>query len=229
MCIDEDLEAEMIRYYAARAQEYDNWYLRLGRYSHGDDSDAAWRTDLERVREWLVTVPMSGEIVELAAGSGWWSAVLAGKGRLSLYDASPEPLGFARARLEALGLPVQFEIRDAWTEPDRAVGGLFAGFWLSHVAADRLGEFMGLAHRWLLPGGSFAFIDSRPDPDSSALDHRPPEDGIQLRRLEDGTTCRVRKVFHERGDLEAALLGAGFTDVSVVEAGRFFVAGSGRA
>ena len=97
--MDDDLEAEMIRYYAARAQEYDNWYLRVGRYSHGEDSDAAWRTDLDGARDWLAAVPMSGEIVELAAGSGWWSPVLATKGSLSLYDASPEPLGFARARL----------------------------------------------------------------------------------------------------------------------------------
>ena len=129
----------------------------------------------------------------------------------------------------SLGLPAQFEVRDAWSEPDRAVGGLFAGFWLSHVAADRLGEFMSLARRWLLPGGVFAFIDSRPDPESSALNHRPPEDAIQVRKLEDGTKFRVRKVFHGRKDLESALLRAGFTDVDVLEPGRFFVVGSGRA
>jgi demethylmenaquinone methyltransferase/2-methoxy-6-polyprenyl-1,4-benzoquinol methylase len=229
MCIDDDLEAEMIRYYAARAQEYDNWYLRLGRYSHGAESDAAWRADLERARVWLDGVPMSGDIVELAAGSGWWSPVLAARGSLSLYDTSPEPLAFARSRLETLGLRAQFEVRDAWSEPDRPVGGLFAGFWLSHVASERLAEFMSLAHRWLAPGGTFAFIDSRPDPESSASNHLPPEDGIQTRRLEDGTTFRVRKVFHGRDELETALRTAGFTDIDIVDAGRFFVTGSGRA
>ena len=50
---------------------------------------------------------------------------------------------------------------------------LFMGFWLSHVPRPRLGAFLALARRWLVPGGTLAFIDSRHDPSSSALDHRP--------------------------------------------------------
>jgi hypothetical protein len=43
------LDAETVRYYAARADEYDDWYLRSGRYSHSPVDDAAWQSDLEAI------------------------------------------------------------------------------------------------------------------------------------------------------------------------------------
>ena len=45
----------------------------------------------------------SGEIVELAAGTGWWSPLLAASGELSIYDAADAPLDRARDRLLAHG------------------------------------------------------------------------------------------------------------------------------
>lgn len=79
-----------------------------------------------------------------------------------------------------------------------------------------------------MPGGLLAFIDSCRDPDSGAADHRPPEDDVQLRRLDDGTSFRVRKVYHAAGELESALRRAGFADIEVVTTERFFVLGSAR-
>jgi SAM-dependent methyltransferase len=225
----EGIESEMIRYYAARADEYDDWYLRRGRYSHGPANDATWRSDLEAAAAWLSGRGFRGQIVELAAGTGWWSPLLARQGQLTLYDAAAEPLGKARVRLAAAGVTgVEFETRDAWREPDRLVDGLFAGFWISHVDRGRLDEFFGLVARWLVPGGLFAFVDSCQDPESGALDHRPPEDDVQVRRLDDGTSFRVRKVFSEPSDLASALERTGFSEIEVVTTDRFFVLGSGR-
>ena len=82
----------------------------------------------------------AGEIVELAAGTGWWSPLLASKGSLSCYDASAAPLDRARERLLAHGLRAHLHVRDAWAEPDRPVDAVFCGFWLSHVPSDRLPE-----------------------------------------------------------------------------------------
>lgn len=84
----EDVDAAMIEYYEARAPEYDDWYLRRGRYSHGPIHDAAWNAELDAAGTWLDGLPFSGEIVELAAGTGWWSPLLASRGDLSLYDTS---------------------------------------------------------------------------------------------------------------------------------------------
>jgi demethylmenaquinone methyltransferase/2-methoxy-6-polyprenyl-1,4-benzoquinol methylase len=224
-----DLDRAMIDYYEARAPDYDDWYLRRGRYARGAIHDAAWNAELDAAGRWLDVQPWQGEIVELAAGTGWWSPLLASRGELSLYDASPAALDRARARLVAHDLRAHLHVRDAWTEPDRAVDGLFMGFWLSHVPRDRLADFLALVRRWLKPGGRLGFIDSLADPASGAEDHPAPNDDIAIRRLEDGREFAIVKVFYAPAELAEALAAAGFEDVEVTVTGRFFVLGSGRA
>jgi demethylmenaquinone methyltransferase/2-methoxy-6-polyprenyl-1,4-benzoquinol methylase len=220
---------DMVAYYEARAPEYDDWYLRRGRYARGAIHDAAWNAELDAAGRWLDAVPFAGELVELAAGTGWWSTLLASKGELSLYDTSPTALDRARERLVAHGLRAHLHLRDAWAEPDRQVDGVFAGFWLSHVDRERLPEFLALVRRWLRPGGRFAFIDSLPDPASSAADHPAPTDDRSLRRLDDGREFTIVKVFRDADAFADALRVAGFEDVEASQTGRFFVLGSGRA
>jgi demethylmenaquinone methyltransferase/2-methoxy-6-polyprenyl-1,4-benzoquinol methylase len=222
-------DADLLAYYDARAPEYDDWYLRRGRYERGPVHDTAWNAELDAAGRWLDGLPIAGEIVELAAGTGWWSPLLATKGTLSLYDAAEAPLDRARERLLAHGLRAHIHVRDAWAEPDRAVDAVFAGFWLSHVPRDRLDAFLGIVRRWLRPGGTFAFIDSLLDPQSSAADHPPPADDRSIRRLDDGREFTIVKVYYEPAELEAALHRAGFEALSVVTTGRFFLLGSATA
>jgi SAM-dependent methyltransferase len=220
-------DAALRAYYAARAPEYDDWYLRRGRYTRGPVLDLPWHHELEQAGAWLDGLPLSGEIVELAAGTGWWSPILAQKGELSLYDAVAEPLDLARRRLVAHGLRAHLHVRDAWEEPDRTVDAVFCGFWLSHVRRERLTAFLGTVRRWLRPGGRFAFIDSRRDPDSGATDHPPvAEDQTAKRRLDDGREFRIPKVFYGPAELARALLGAGFADPSIEGTERFFLLGT---
>jgi SAM-dependent methyltransferase len=223
---DVDVDRSMIDYYEARAPEYDDWYLRRGRYEHGAIHDAAWNAELDAAGRWLDALPWHGEIVELAAGTGWWSPLLASRGELSLYDASAAALDRARERLVAHGLRAHLHVRDAWAEPDRKVDGVFMGFWLSHVSRDRLPAFLELAHRWLKPGGRLAFIDSLPDPASGAADHPTPADDRSLRRLDDGREFTIVKVYYEPAQLRAALRATGFEGVDVSTTGRFFLLGS---
>jgi SAM-dependent methyltransferase len=226
---DIDVDRSMIDYYEARAPEYDDWYLRRGRYERGAIHDAAWNAELDAAGRWLDALPWHGEIVELAAGTGWWSPLLASRAELSLYDASAAALDRARERLVAHGLRAHLHVRDAWAEPDRKVDGVFMGFWLSHVSRDRLPAFLELAHRWLKPGGRLAFIDSLPDPASGAADHPTPVDDRSLRRLDDGREFTIVKVYYEPEHLIAALRATGFEDVDVTTTGRFFVLGSATA
>jgi SAM-dependent methyltransferase len=212
-------------YYAARAVEYDDWYLRRGRYSHGVIADAAWNAELDAATQWLDGLPIGGEIVELAAGSGWWSPLLASKGQLWLYDAVDEPLDRARERLLAHGLAAHIHVRDAWAEPDRQVDAIFCGFWLSHVPRRRLPDFLGIVRRWLKPGGVFAFIDSRRDPDSGATGNVTLDNDASVRRLKDGREFTIPKVYYEPPELEAALREAGFASARVDTTSRFFLLG----
>jgi len=220
----------MVAYYEARAPEYDDWYLRRGRYAHGPVHDTAWQAELDAAGRWLDALPIQGRIVEVAAGTGWWSPLLAAKGELTAYDAAPGTLDRARERLLAHGLRAHLHVRDAWAEPEgEPADALFAGFWVSHVETARLGAFLALARRWLRPGGRLALIDSLPDPMSGALDHRPPEGERSLRRLADGREFVIVKVHHTPEQLAAALGAARFADVAVTTTGRFFVLGTATA
>ncbi|MEA2653909.1 MAG: hypothetical protein QOI37_1136 [Chloroflexota bacterium] len=225
----DDRGAEMLAYYEARAPEYDDWYLRRGRYARGPVHDTAWEAELDVAGRWLDALPIQGEIVELAAGTGWWSPLLAGKGELSLYDGASGPLDRARERLVAHRLRAHLHLRDAWAAPDRAVDAVFTGFWLSHVPRARLDEFLGIVRGWLKPGGTFAFIDSLSDAESSAVDHPAPADDLSVRRLDDGREFTVVKVYYEPAELEAALERAAFEMPSVTRTGRFFLTGTARA
>lgn len=220
-----DLDAEMKAYYAARAPEYDEAYGRRGAASGGSVLDLWREREIDEITGWLDQVPLSGEIVELAAGTGWWSPLLAQKGELSLYDINAEPLDIARGRLVAHGLRAHIHVRDAWQEPDRQVDGVFCGFWLSHVPRGRLSEFLALVARWLRAGGRFAFLDERagtaaPDP---AAD---PETGITVRRLGDDKEFRIPKVYYAPAELETALREAGFDRSEVRETERYFLMGT---
>ena len=222
------LDPAMVAYYEARAPEYDDWYLRRGRYDRGPLDNVAWATDLDEATVWLDRLPWHGRIVELAAGTGWWSPLLASRGELWAYDAAEAPLDRARDRLLAHHLRAHLHVRDAWAEPDPSVApadGLFAGFWLSHVERPALSAFLRLARRWLRPGGTFAFIDSRADPTSGAADHPAPSGDRATRTLADGRTFTIPKVFHRPAELEAGLRAAGFESPEVAVTSRFFVLG----
>jgi demethylmenaquinone methyltransferase/2-methoxy-6-polyprenyl-1,4-benzoquinol methylase len=227
---------EMRAYYRARASTYDDWYLRRGPYSHGTLDDLAWTMDLDAVTLWLDSLPLAGVIVELAAGTGWWSTLLAGKGELWCYDAVPETLDLARRRLLAHGLRAHLHERDAWAEPDRRVDAVFCGFWLSHVPRAKLADFLALCARWLRPGGTFAFIDSRADAASGDADAASgaaantwdPGTETSLRTL-DGATYRVPKVYYTSAELAAALATAGFYLHEIDETPRFFIYGRARS
>jgi SAM-dependent methyltransferase len=222
-------DPDMIAYYQGRAGEYDDWYLRRGRYEHGPIHDAAWNAELDAAGRWLDGLPISGRIVELAAGTGWWSPLLASKGELWMSDAAEAPLARARERLVAHNLRAHLHLRDAWAEPDDPPAhALFAGFWLSHVERDRTSAFLELAGRWLRPGGRLALIDSLPDPRSGAVDHAPPADDRSVRHLADGREFTIPKVYRTDDEVTAALTAAGFIDVEVTTTGRFFILATAR-
>ena len=221
--------SDMLAYDEATAGESDDWYLRRGRYEHGPIHDAAWHAEIDAAGRWLDGLPLQGRIVELAAGTGWWSPLLASKGELWMYDAAEAPLERARERLVAHRLRAHLHVRDAWAEPEGdPADAVFAGFWLGHVERDRTAAFLGLAARWLGPGGRIAMIDSLPDPRSGASDHPAPAGDRSVRRLANGREFTIVKVFRSAGEIAAALAAVGFTDVAVTTTGRFFVLATAR-
>jgi SAM-dependent methyltransferase len=186
---------------AAAAELQDDFYLRRGLFARGPIHDTAWNAELDAAVRWLDALPLRGEILELAAGTGWWSSLLAGKAPLTLLDESPARLDRARDRLLAHRLRAHLHARDRWAAPDRQVDALVMGPAIAEVPAIRLHALAELLHAWLRPGGTVALIDLLPD---GALD---------------ATGAPVLRT-HDPGALPAALAATGFTRIETASPGR---------
>lgn len=191
----------------------DDWFLRRGPYAHGPVHDAAWNAELDAAGRWLDALPLRGRIVELAAGTGWWSPLLAGRGELTMYDADGALLDRARDRLVAHGLRAHLHVRADAAEPEAEPADvLFVGARPGGLPAEELDEFVARARRWMRPGGLLVVMQPLPDP-AALPAATPPAAGSGP----DAT------------DLRAALEAAGFGDVAVTTTGRFFILARGRA
>ena len=97
---DEGLLAEQRAYYRARAPEYDEWWQRRGRYDRGSDLAEEWDRQVALVAAALDTFGATGDALEMAEGTGWWTARLARTaGHLTVIDSSPETLDLNRDKV----------------------------------------------------------------------------------------------------------------------------------
>ena len=101
------------------AGDWEDWYLRRGRYARGPIHDGPWTMELDEVTRWVDGLSLAGTLVELGAGMGWWTALLADKGELWVYDRDGASLDAARTRLMAHGLLAHLHERDPLARPDK--------------------------------------------------------------------------------------------------------------
>ncbi|NUZ04285.1 class I SAM-dependent methyltransferase [Piscinibacter koreensis] len=220
---------EQMAYYRARAAEYDEWWQRTGRYDRGAEPTRRWNTEVASVEAALGAAALTGDVLEVACGTGWWTQRLARSARqLTCIDASPETLDLNRERIARAGLALpRYEIADLfdWT-PAATYDAVFFSFWLSHVPEDRFTAFWERVAAALKPGGRAYLIDSLPDPTSTASNHHAPDaDGIQERRLNDGRSFRIVKIFRGPEELNRRLESLGWQpDMRSTE--RYFVYGA---
>jgi SAM-dependent methyltransferase len=214
--VEDGLLEGQLAYYRARAGEYDEWFLRRGRYDRGPEWNRSWFLELERVRQELDRFGPTGKVLELACGTGLWTVELARHAAsITAVDASPEVLDINRARLQEARseVPVRYVRADLFDwRPDDAYDVVFFGFWLSHVPPGRFAAFWDLVRSALRPGGRAFFVDSL-GPEAPAEKRRlgwAPEDHTMLRRLNDGREFRIVKIFYDPVELEARLAGLGW-------------------
>jgi SAM-dependent methyltransferase len=197
---------EQISYYRARAGEYDEWFLRQGRYDHGLEQRAQWFREVAEVEAALRAEALRGEILELACGTGLWTRHLVETAdRVTAVDASPEVIAVNRARIGSGR--VDYVVADIfdWT-PARAYHCVVFCFWLSHVPAARFGEFWSLVRRALAPGGKAFFVDNLVRQEATARDQAPLDTGGLVRRkLNDGREFDIVKIFYEPAMLHGRL------------------------
>jgi demethylmenaquinone methyltransferase/2-methoxy-6-polyprenyl-1,4-benzoquinol methylase len=216
---DRGLLDEQVAYYRARAAEYDATSAPPG---------DPFASHAEAIRDALRRLAPAGRVLEIAAGTGSWTGVLADIGSdVLVTDASAEMLELARAKVGERS-NVRYEVRDAFDLPATHEFDLVAfGFFLSHVPASEFDRFWAGVAETLAPGGRVALVDEgrhllwRED----WLDERA---GIVRRTLTDGTVHRAVKVLWDPAELEARLRDLGW-DASVRSEGPFYFAVVSRA
>ncbi len=172
-------------YYAQRAAIYERIYHKPERHA-----------DLRAMESELAIHFRGRRVLEVAAGTGWWTAHGArGAQDWLATDINPEPLLLARSK--PLPACVRFGLLDVmnWAAPISAApppaasdaygtpftpmalplaaeqhppfDAAFAGFWWSHLPRDTLPSWLQALHARLQPGAQVLFLDNRFVPGSS--------------------------------------------------------------
>jgi demethylmenaquinone methyltransferase/2-methoxy-6-polyprenyl-1,4-benzoquinol methylase len=189
----------MAHYYQQRAGTYERVYFKPER-----------QADLRAMEAWLPGHFAGRRVLEIAAGTGWWTSHGAARAaHWRATDLNPETLAVARAKP---GMPacVQFQTVDAYSLAE--LGGdtfdaAFAGCWWSHVPLARLPGWLDTLHARLQPGAVVVVLDNSFVQTSSTPITRTDAEGntYQQRMLDDGSTHAVLKNFPTPAQAIAAL------------------------
>jgi 2-polyprenyl-3-methyl-5-hydroxy-6-metoxy-1,4-benzoquinol methylase len=231
--LTDSILTEQIEYYDARAPEYDEWIDRTGHYDRGPEANANWHRELDEVRQRLIAAQLTGDVVELAPGTGNWTEIVARTAtHLTAIDASAAMIAENRARLKRLGLSerVNYIQADLFTwQPDRQYDAVVIGFFLSHVPDDLLDPLLTTVSAALKPGGRLFLVDSRHTQTSSRPDspYSEPDNPLTTRRLNDGRAFTIYKLFRDPTHLADAFA-RHHIDFAGEETAEYFVFGFGR-
>jgi SAM-dependent methyltransferase len=238
------VQAEQVEYYRARAPDYDESWTRQDDYDLGSAFNQRWFAEVGRLDAALERFRPEGQVLELAAGTGMWTARLSrAAASITALDVSPEMLAINRQRLRGSTIPIRYVEADlfGWT-PDGRYDVVSFAFWLTHVPPPRFEEFSSLVASALAPQGRVFFADSAmPRPDLPVVGRRfgfrgdavegvhsltDLDRGISVRRVRDGRQFQTVKVYWEPDELQERLGSLGW-DVEVRATEWAFVYGHG--
>lgn len=203
----------MEAYYRARAAEYDQFYDRPERQS-----------DLARLREWLTGHARGRTILEIAAGTGYWTEVAAPVAKAIIaIDSVVETLAIAEKR--HLGPHVNLVTADAYALP--IFGPMFdagmAHMWWSHVEKERRLEFLSRFTARLKPEAVILMIDQTYVEGICPPVSRQDESDNQyaVRTLRNGSTYEIVKNYPSDEELRASFAPFGI-DIRVMRLDHFW-------
>jgi SAM-dependent methyltransferase len=201
----EKLLADQVRYYRARAAEFD-------RTAYGEARDRSGATfpvsdDARLIGELDIT----GDVLELACGTGNWTRHLALTADSVLaVDVAAEMIEVARPKISTANVTfVQADVF-SWSL-EREFDAIFFGFFMSHIPPPMFDDFWRHLEPMLRPGARVLAIDELPDrrglePDLQLEDGLP----VARRTLSDGSDHRLVKVFYDADELRASLATLGW-------------------
>jgi len=201
-------------YYAERAFEYDEIYRKPER-----------QPDLARLKQLLPPLVAGKRVLEIAAGTGYWTQVLATTAAsITAIDLNAETIAIAAQR-DFGPAPVSLRTADAY-QLDAVRGQfdlVFCGFWWSHIPRADVPRFLAGVRARTGPGATLVLLDNRYVPGSSTPISREDGDTYQRRQLADGREYEIVKNFPSSAQVSADLHSAS-TDFSWTELDFFWVA-----
>jgi 2-polyprenyl-3-methyl-5-hydroxy-6-metoxy-1,4-benzoquinol methylase len=197
---------EQIQYYRDRATEYDEWFFRQGRYDRGKAHRQQWLAEIAEVEAALFAAKPSGDVLELACGTGLWTKHLASlANNLTAIDAAPEAIAINQQRVGSAA--VHYIVADLFNwEPETQFDFVFFSFWLSHVPEDQFVPFWQKVQKSLKLNGRVFLVDGLLNQASTAQNHAPlHQQGYTERKLNDGRIYNIVKVFYKQQQLQDLL------------------------
>lgn len=191
------ISTSMTDYYQQRAPEYEEFYNKPER-----------QADQERMKEWLREEVRGRSILEIACGTGYWTAVAAPVAKLiQATDYNSAPLEIARSK--NLGGHVSFSRADAYNLPEFDIPfdcGM-AHFWWSHILLSDQAAFLEAFTSRLGPSAKIVMIDNNCVSGSTIpITHRDEHGNTyQTRKLSNGDQYEVVKNFPSTTEIETAL------------------------
>ena len=193
-----DSDETMRTYYRQRAPVYDRVYSPI------PSGIGALAGDL-RYLETCIPEALAGlDVLEIAAGTGYWTAHISGRARtVTATDVTVEALD----RISERRLPgnVRIEVVDAYAPGalGKTFNGAFLGLWFSHVPIERRREFIEALHCCLADGAVVVMLDnSTAQCERLPITHTDSLGNIYQDRITDtGDTHRVLKNFPAEQEL----------------------------
>jgi demethylmenaquinone methyltransferase/2-methoxy-6-polyprenyl-1,4-benzoquinol methylase len=190
---------EMIKYYAKRALEYEDSYLKPER-----------QKNINELKELLRKYFYNKNVLEIACGTGFWTQTISEVStKIIAIDINDEVLNIAKAK--KYNCEVAFLKDDAYILDKilEKYDSIFAGFWFSHIPKSKIRKFMEVIHNKLNEHALIVFIDNLfledryLDENSSPISRFDTEgNSYQIRKLRDHSRYEVVKNFYDEKSLK---------------------------
>jgi demethylmenaquinone methyltransferase/2-methoxy-6-polyprenyl-1,4-benzoquinol methylase len=179
---------EMENYYAKRALEYENIYLRPER-----------QECIKQSKNFLKMYFHNKDILEIACGTGFWTKTISEVStKITATDLNEKVLEVAKNK--KFNCKIDFIQDDSYklekiTEKHNS---LFAGFWFSHIPKSRVHEFVEVIHKKLHEHAIVVFMDNLYVEGNSTPISRVDTEGnsYQNRKLKDNSQHEILKNFY---------------------------------
>ena len=192
--MNENIVNSMEEYYAKRASEYENIYLRPERQDCIMESKNLLKKYFNNIN-----------VLEIACGTGYWTEVISEVSTgIIATDLNNEVLDIAKAKKYKCKIDfIQDDCNKLGNINDK-MDSLFAGFWFSHIPKSKIKDFLETIYKKLNKNAVIVFMDNLYVEGNSTPISRYDTEGnsYQNRKLKDNSQHEVIKNFYNEKSLK---------------------------